>query len=129
MNKQGGMTLIGAIFIVVIVSLLGQYLVKITSVQRQTGTLALQAARAYQAANAGMEWGIDRVVNSSSCIASTTLSPAISNFTTTVSCNQLGSYSEAADTINVYRITTLSEYGSYGLPDYSSRRIQTIIHN
>ena len=57
MNNQKGITLIGAIFVLVIVSLLGQYLVSISSVQRQTSLLALQSSRAYQAANAGIEWG------------------------------------------------------------------------
>jgi MSHA biogenesis protein MshP len=86
-----------------------------------------QAAHTYQAANAWVEGGVDRVV--SSCIASTTLSPAISNFTTTVSYNPLGSYSEASNTLSIYRLSTLSEYGSYGDPDYVSRHIETIIHD
>jgi MSHA biogenesis protein MshP len=88
-----------------------------------------QAAHTYQAANAWVEGGVDRVVSSSSCIASSTLSPAISNFTTTVSYNRLGSYSEASNTLSIYRLSTLSEYGSYGDPDYVSRHIETIIHD
>lgn len=129
MNKQKGITLVGAIFVLVIVALLGQFLVSITSVQRQTGLLALQSARAFQAANAGIEWGIDRVVNGSSCSATTTLSPNIDNFTVTVNCNQVGSYTEADNTVVIYRISANSQYGSYGDPDYASRRLETIIHN
>ncbi|MBL4705966.1 MAG: hypothetical protein JKY54_15685 [Flavobacteriales bacterium] len=129
MNKQKGITLIGAIFVLVIVSLLGQYLVNITGVQRQTSLLALQSARAYQAANAGIEWGIERIINSASCVASTTLTPNIANFTTTVSCNTVGTYNEDGTVFTIFRITSESEYGSYGQIDYVSREIETIIHD
>lgn len=128
MSKQKGITLIGAIFVLVIVSLLGIYLVKITGAQRQTVLMNLQSARAYQAANAGIEWGIERIVNASgSCSASTTLSPKINNFTVKVNCDQLSSYSEGLNTVNVYRVTAKSEYGTYGDTGYVSRTIQVIV--
>ncbi|MFW5426918.1 MAG: pilus assembly protein MshP [Methylophagaceae bacterium] len=130
MNKQSGITLIGAIFVLVIVSLLGQYLVNITSVQQRTTILALQSARAYQTANAGIEWGISRIINSGgSCAANTTLSPNINNFTIIVSCQLLGGYSENIISQNVYQITAKSEFGSYANPDYVSRTLQTTIHD
>jgi MSHA biogenesis protein MshP len=128
MKKQSGITLVGAIFLLVIVSLLGIYLVNITGVQRQTTIMALQSARAYQAANAGIEWGVERIVNATNCAASTTLSPNINNFTVQVSCSLLGSYSEGLNTVNVYQLTAQSEYGSYGDPSYVSRTLQAIIN-
>lgn len=129
MNKQSGITLVGAIFVLVIVSLLGQYLINITGVQRQTSLLALQSARAFQAAHAGIEWGSERVISSNSCAENTTLSPNISNFTTTVTCTQIGSYTENIDMITVYKISALSEYGSYGEIGYVSREIESVIHD
>jgi MSHA biogenesis protein MshP len=89
--------------------------------------MALQSARAYQAANAGIEWGVERVVNATSCATSTTLSPNINNFTVQVSCSLLGNYSEGLNTVNVYQITAQSEYGSYGDPGYVSRTMQVIV--
>jgi len=129
MMYQKGITLVGAIFVLIIVSLLGQYLIKITGVQRQTSIMTLQSARAYQAANAGIEWGIDRVVNSASCVGSTELTPDIGNFTTTVLCNTVGTYNEDGTEVTIYQITTESEYGSYGQIDYVSRELETIIHD
>lgn len=128
MRKQHGITLIGAIFILVIVSLLGQYLVSITGVQRQTSLLSLQTARAYQTATAGVEWGIFQITNNSHCPANQVLSPALNNFTTTVSCNQLGSYDENGIMHSIYRVTSRSEYGNYGEIDYVSRQLQAIVH-
>ncbi|MBL1320621.1 MAG: hypothetical protein COA63_006115 [Methylophaga sp.] len=127
--KQQGITLIGAIFVLIIVSLLGSYLVKIYSVQQKTSILALQTARAYQTANGGIEWGIARVINANSCSASTTLSPNLNNFSVTVNCQLLGAYSENTITKNVYLITANSEFSSYGSPDYVSRTMQTTIHD
>lgn len=129
MTKQAGFSLIGAIFVLVIVSLLGQYLLRISGIQRQTTILALQTARANQAANAGIEWGSFQIINNSgNCPASTTLSPAITNFTTTVRCSQLGSYDENGTITTFYRITSQSRYGSYGDVDYVSRTLEAIIH-
>jgi MSHA biogenesis protein MshP len=130
MKKQMGFSLIAAIFVLIIVSLLGQYLVKVTGVQRQTSLLALQSARANQTANAGLEWGIEQITNhSGSCSASTTLSPKLHNFTTTVSCTQLGSYDENGTIKSIYRLTAHSVYSSYGSLDYVSRKLQAIIHD
>jgi MSHA biogenesis protein MshP len=130
MNMQRGITLIGAIFVLIIVSLLGQYLINISGVQRQTSLLALQTARAYQAANAGIEWGAYQIIsNGGSCTSNTELTPAIGAFTTMVSCNLLGSYDENGTIRSVYRITSHSEYGTYGQIDYVSRQIQAIVHD
>ncbi|OUR71978.1 hypothetical protein A9Q78_08175 [Methylophaga sp. 41_12_T18] len=130
MIYQKGITLIGAIFVLVIVSLLGQYLLNVTSTQRQTSLLTLQSARAYQAASAGIEWGVERIINGSgSCNASTELSPAISNFTTTITCNSLGEYDENSIITKVYKVTSTSEYGNYGQLDYVSRQLETIVHD
>jgi len=128
--RQQGITLIGAIFVLIIVSLLGQYLINIAAVSRQNTLIALQSARAYQAANAGIEWGSFQIINNGgNCPASTTLNPAINNFTTVVSCNLLGSYEENTITRSIYRITARSEYGVYGQLDYVSRQLQAIVHD
>lgn len=127
MTNQRGITLVGAIFVLIIVALLGQYLINITGVQRQTSTLTLQSARAYQAARAGIEWGIDRVVNSASCVGTTELNPRIGNFTTTVLCNTVGTYNEDGIEVTIFRITAESEYGDYGDIDYVSRELEAII--
>jgi MSHA biogenesis protein MshP len=127
MIKQTGFSLIGAIFILVIVSLLGQYLLGITGVQRQTSLLALQSARAYQTANAGLEWAAFQTINNDSCPIDTTLT--INNFSVAVSCRQLGSYDENGFISNIYQITSQSEYSTYGNLDFVSRRLQAVIHD
>jgi MSHA biogenesis protein MshP len=128
MMKQKGITLVGAIFILIIVSLLGQYLIKITGVQRQTSIMTLQSARAYQAANAGIEWGIFGIVNGANCPGINDTDLTIGNFATTVLCSAVGTYNEDGTEVTIFQITAESEYGSYGQIDYVSRELQVMIH-
>ncbi|MBN2644955.1 MAG: pilus assembly protein MshP [Desulfuromonadaceae bacterium] len=60
-GNQSGFTLVQAIFILVVLALLGVYMVTMFTVQQSTSTLALQQARAYQAARAGVEWVVNRI--------------------------------------------------------------------
>jgi len=127
MKKQQGMTLIGAIFILVIVSMLGQFLVNISGMQRQSSLLTIQSARAYQTANAGIEWGAAQV-RAGNCAANTELNIPNNNFTTNVSCTNVGSYTEnVGPAVNVFLLQSQSEYGTFGNPDYVSRRIEATI--
>ena len=48
-NNQNGFTIVQAIFILVVLALLGTYMVKLSAVQHSTTTQALLQARAYQA--------------------------------------------------------------------------------
>jgi len=130
MTNQKGITLVGAIFVLVIVSLLGQYLINITGVQRQTSIMTLQGARAYQAANTGLEWGIDRIINGPNiCPANQVLqAPAIANFNITVNCLNLGVVNEDGVTRTIYRLTSESTYGVYGQQGFVSRELQTTVH-
>lgn len=129
MTNQKGITLVGAIFVLVIVSLLGRYLINITGVQRQTSIMTLQSARAYQAANTGIEWGIDRIINGPNiCLANQVLqAPAIANFNITVSCINLGAINEDGVIRTVYQITSESTHGVYGQQDFVSRELQATV--
>jgi MSHA biogenesis protein MshP len=123
MNKQTGFSLVGAIFILVIVSLLGQYLLGITGVQRQTSLLALQSARAYQAANAGIEWAVG---HSLFCSSGNFM---LNNFTITVTsvADNNNPYNEDDVNIEICYVTSKAEYGVYGQLDYVSRTIEANI--
>ena len=129
MIKQRGITLIGAIFVLIIVSLLGQYLVTIAGVQHKTSLLALQTARAYQTANASLEWGSFYVINNSVCPASPPTSfSGIAGFTSTLTCANLGNYDEDGTLRNVFLLHALSQYGNYGSTNYVSRTLEVVVH-
>jgi MSHA biogenesis protein MshP len=122
-KKQQGMTLIGAIFILVVVALLGQALVNISGMQRQSSLLVLQAARAYQTANTGIEWGIAQAI-AGNCANSTVLNIPSNNFITTVGCTNQGNFTEDTDIVDIYLINSQSQYSVLGNPDFVSRELE-----
>lgn len=55
-NSEGGFALPSAIFLLTVLAALGAYIVNVSSSQQQGMALDVQGERAWQAANAGMEW-------------------------------------------------------------------------
>ena len=132
MKQQSGFSIVMAIFILVVLSLLGGYMVKLSGVQHATSTYVFQGARAYQAAKAGIGWAISRILTGGVCGDITSASPLsftdINGFSVSLSCSSQ-SYSEAAANYDVYKITSLSEFGPYNSANYISRKIEVSIVN
>ena len=142
-NKQYGFTLVMAIFILVVLALLGSYMVRITGVQHTTNSDALQNARAYQAAKAGINWAVATISKDTKniqgqakgCEAVNTKAllalAALPEFKVTVNCNLSGylPFIEGNNKIYVYAITALSEFGTYSGADYVSKKIAVSIYN
>lgn len=126
-HKQQGFTLVMAIFILVVLGLLGGYMVRVSGVEHATSTYSLQSARAYQAAKAGLGWAIAKISSGGTCAdvsAQTALTfPDLTGFTVGLSCT-LTSYKEGSSTPGVYQINARSEFGAYGNADYVSRQLE-----
>lgn len=118
-KSNGGFTLVHAVFILVVLALLGGVMMRLSGVQSSTGLFALQGARAYQAARSGLEWGAARARAGLSCNGNMTLE----GFAVTTTCTS-SVFTEAASSTTVYQITATAEYGSYASPDYISRRLE-----
>ena len=132
MKQQAGFSIVMAIFILVVLSLLGGYMVKLSGVQHATSTYVIQGARAYQAAKAGVGWAISRISAGGVCSDITSTPPInftdINGFSVTLTCSNQ-TFSEGADTPVVYKITALSEFGAYNSANYISRKIEVSIVN
>jgi MSHA biogenesis protein MshP len=89
-----GVGLVTAIFLMVVLAALGTAVVTIFSSQQVASALDVQGARAYQAARAGLEWGMFQALRNNSCAAQTAVAlpggTSISGFTVTVRCVQTG---------------------------------------
>jgi len=122
---QRGVSLITAIFLLVVLAALGFYAARIGVMQQQTVTSSLRAAQAFHAARSGIAWGAHRAVGSGWCgTATLNLSEVgTAGFDVQVQCTQ-SAHVEGAATINVFVIDVLAESGLYGGPDYVSRRLQ-----
>jgi len=126
-KKQSGFTLIGAIFILVVLALLGSYMLRLSGTQATTAPYALQGARGYQAARAGLQWSAAVIANGGGCVQINAASPmtfsGIDGFSVSLVCSSQ-SFSEADSNPEVYSLTAFSEFGSYGSGLYVSRRLQ-----
>lgn len=87
---ERGFSLISAIFLLVIMSGLGVAMLTVFTTQQASSAMDVQGARAYQAARAGIEWGLYRQLQQQSCADPVSFPlPAgstLSSFTVTVSC-------------------------------------------
>ncbi len=118
-NNQKGFTLVQAVFILVVLGLLGMVMVRLIGVQTSTGVMALQGARAYHAARSGLEWGAARA-GAGGCAGSM----VIDTFNVTVSCSSESFTEGSIAPYSIHRIQSVAEHGSYGSVDYVSRRTE-----
>ncbi len=77
-----------AIFLLVVLAALGVFLLRVSSMQHMGHAYDIEGSRAYQAAKAGVEWGLYQVLQGpGTCPATTHLTPGgIAGFTVTVTC-------------------------------------------
>jgi MSHA biogenesis protein MshP len=87
--------MISAVFILVVLALLGIAITVVIVVQQRSSALDTAAARAYQSAKAGLEWGAFQVLRvppppaaAPACFGSTNIAMTgqLAGFTTTISC-------------------------------------------
>ncbi|MGV3741837.1 MAG: pilus assembly PilX family protein [Burkholderiaceae bacterium] len=90
---QRGFSLISAIFLLVVLAGLGAAMLTISGAQQTGSALDIEGARAYQAARAGIEWGVHRVVNApAACFGNASFkpqAPTLASFTITVTCGRI----------------------------------------
>lgn len=129
-KTQTGFSLVPALFLLVVLAALGIVAVRLTGVQQQTVVLAMQSGRAYSAARSGINWSAYQALVNGSCGSSTlTLTEAgLAGFSVDTSCSST-THTEGPNTVNVYVIDSFAWAGSYGTPDYVSRRIRTTVTN
>lgn len=105
-QRARGFAAIAAIFILVVLALLGAALVSIFGGQQRGSAYDALGMQAYQAARAGIEFGANRALVASSCPASTSfaLPGTLSAFTVRVDCAS-SVHTEGATSVTVYRLT------------------------
>lgn len=119
-KNEAGFTLVQAVFILVVLSLLGVAMMRLSAVQSSTGVFALQGARAYQAARSGLEWGTARAAAGGGCNGTM----EFSGFDVVVNCTNEEFTEGSIGPYDVYRISAMATFGSFGSPDYISRRAE-----
>ena len=141
-KRATGFSLVSAIFLLVVVTLLGAYVATLATSQHTTEALDVEGARAYQAARAGVEWGAWQVLQApaggfrTTCDGSTYAAPTgqslaglpgtLSGFTVNVQCGSAGAV-EAGVNVRVYQLTVTASKGTLGSLFYVERQLQASI--
>ncbi|WP_338848467.1 agglutinin biogenesis protein MshP [Massilia sp. W12] len=136
-TQQQGFSLMVGIFLILVLSLLSLGLVTVYGVQQQQSSLDVQGARAYQAARAGVEWGLHRHLRGAlACSGATTsfMLPAgssLSAFAVSVTCVQTPSGVVTATTRRQLTAVACNQPGAGNLcpnpgrsNDYVQRKVQ-----
>lgn len=124
---QRGFTLIAAIFLIVVLAVLGVYMIAISGTQHHTTMLAGLGAQGYHAARAGTEWAAFRALNGSPCSGTLSgLGGTLAGYTVEVSCIET-EHSQAGDNVKIWSITSTATRGTFGELDFVSRTLSVAI--
>lgn len=113
-SRQAGLGLVTAIFLVVVIAGLAAAMVTVFSGQQTGRALDVQGSRAYQAARAGIEWGLFRArLTPAVCPAGSFALPAgsmLAAFTVTVTCvDTAGPGGDVPTTMRTLRATACNQ--------------------
>jgi MSHA biogenesis protein MshP len=129
--RQGGFSLIAAVFLVTVLGALSVYLVTSSGRAQLQPQQAQLAAGAYQAAHAGLEWGIYQAIvngngNPNACNAGAFSPPGLGQFTVTVSCTSSPHRDDNTD-ILVFVVEASATTGTHGGLAYANRRMRAVV--
>ncbi len=118
-RQQRGMSLVIAIFLIVIVALLSAFAVSVGNANSDSTNQQLLADRARAAAEAGLEWGAYTAIVQGACDGTppypvVNLQGALAGFRVEVQC---------AGNAGVFDITAFAQRGNFGQADYAAHRL------
>lgn len=125
-GKQRGFGLVAAMFLVIVIAAVIAVMWRLSVTQSATNTFSLQQARAFQAARAGLEYGIARSLASQTCSSFN-----LEDFQVAVTCGSStvlqASVPEEGRDLVFHRVEATATYGSPGDPDYAYRRLTAVV--
>lgn len=136
---QRGFSLVAAIFLLVVLALMGALIASVTGMQQASGQLDVSGVRAYQGARAGMEWAAYQVLDPGNTLNPATCSPVVmpscptspthlsslsgslSGFTVSVTCTQAADTTESNRNVRVFQVvaTACNQPSSGSCPNAS----------
>lgn len=125
-TTQRGFGLVAAMFLIVIIAALIAVMARLALTQNATNSLAIQQARAYQAARAGLELGIYRVLDGQDCAAVFDLDGFQVSVATCPS-QDVGTLPEEGRAVSFFSVESTAEFGAPGSPDYAYRRLTATV--
>jgi len=130
MRPERGFALVAALFLMVIIALVVATMSRLSVNQHVAGDLALQQARAYQAARAGLEWGINHVLATGACASGNVdmAGGTLSDFTVSLGCSRRVYTDETGAAFSLFRLEATAGNGTPdGRVDYAWRRLTATV--
>jgi len=128
-SHQQGFTLVSAIFIMVIASIMSVFIISTSVTQQMTSTYALQGVRANNAAKSGLEWGVRRALVDNQwaeiCTGADN-SFVVDGFNVSVACTFV-QHTESGTPFCVFQMSSVATFGNYGGVDFVQRRLQLVL--
>jgi len=125
--RQRGFSLVTAIFLLVILAMLGAFMIKLSTTQNITSAQDYQGSQAFRAARAGMEWGLASIKTLGTCPPTATTTMALGSYSVAVTykCNP---YDEGGNTRNIFWLeSTAITGGSVGSIGYIERTVNAFV--
>lgn len=126
---QQGFALMAALFIIVTLAAIGTYLLTVSTGQLAASAQDEQAARAYQAARTGIEWGAYQVLVNSSCAVGPQSLSLPQGFAAQVRCESSAPETEGSMQVTGYTVTAtgcnaVTCSSTNTAPNYVERQLQ-----
>lgn len=135
---ERGFALVAALFVMIVIALVVLAMARLSANQHGSNSLAIQQARAYQTARAGLEWGIHTVTRPGTVDCSgfgsnpfnvLLAGSNLSEFAVQVSCS-VTAYAENGGTRYIYQLTATAQNGSPATrPDYAYRQLSATVES
>ena len=147
-GRNSGFAFIAALFLLVVLGAFAAFAVSISMNAQTSGALAVQGARGYEAARAGVEWATYQILDPRHAISGPISTPPdcfaspstpalpgdLGQFSLTVSCTRYplytaspNYYEEVTRRVAVYDVIATATQGTPGAADYVERQIQVRI--
>jgi len=125
-KRAKGFALVAALSVMVLLSLTGALMVRLTGLQQAGVSSALLGHQAHWAARAGIEWAIHELDRLGNCPAATTTfsltEGGLSGFTVIVRCSET-THREGSTNRSAVQVEAEASYGAFGTRNYVFRQI------
>lgn len=126
-KAAAGVSLLSALFLLVVVSGLAAYLVNLSVSQHTSSALVVSSLRARHAAMSGLEWVAYRIANVSSSCPTIPTTLSIEGYAVSVTGCTATAVTEGMSSYQLFDVVVRAERGSFGDADYVNLAIQAVL--
>lgn len=123
-RNERGFALMAALFVLIILTALAAFAVRIATTQQQSVAFDVLIARAQAAADSGIEYGANQALRYAQCpVSPVVVNPTaatLNGFTITVTCSA-STHQVGAIPYHAYVLQSTAQQGAYGSADYVAR--------